>query len=130
MNSFKRFNKNKLPDKSKFFSSLKDSKINEKEYERVVNVWKVFKIKNLGEYHDLYLKTDVLFLVDVSERFIKTCLNYYGLDPSHCFSSPGLSWDSMLKMTGVELEKISNIDVHNFIEKGMRGGISYYKKTQ
>ena len=65
MNSFKRFNKNKLPDKSKFFSSLKDSKINEKEYERVVNVWKVFKIKNLGEYHDLYLKTDVLFLVDV-----------------------------------------------------------------
>ena len=106
-----------MPDKGNFFSSLKYNEINEKEYERVVNVWKVFKIKNLGKYHNLYLKRDVLFLVDVFERFIKTCLNYYGLDPNHYFSSPGLSWDSMLKMTGVELEKISNIDVHNFIEK-------------
>ena len=60
MNSFKRFNEDEFLDKSKFFSSLKDSEINEKEYERAVNVWKLFKIKNLGQYHDLYLKTDVL----------------------------------------------------------------------
>ena len=117
-----------MPDKSKFFSSLKDSEINEKEYERAVNVWKLFKTKKLGQYHDWNLKTDVLLLADAFEKFIKTCLNYYGLDPSHYFSSPGLSWDSMLKMTEVELEKISNIDVHNFIEKGMRGGISYIPK--
>ena len=60
MNSFKRFNEDELLDKSKFFSSLKDSEINEKEYERAVNVWKSFEIENLGQYHDLYLKTDVL----------------------------------------------------------------------
>ena len=62
------------------------------------------------------------------EKFIKPCLNYCGLDPSHYFSSPGLSLDSMLKISGAELEKISNIDVHSFIEKGMRGGISYISK--
>ena len=112
MNSFKRFNEDQLPDKNRFFSSLKDCSINEKEYERADNVWKVFKIKNLGEYLDLYLKTDVLLLVDVFEKFVKTCLNYYKLDPCHYFSSPGLSWDTMLKMTKIKLEIISNI---NFI---------------
>ena len=85
-------------------------------------------MKTMGDYHDLYLKTDVLLLTDVFEKFIKTCLNYYGLDLCHYFSSPGLSWDAMLKMTGIELELISNIDVHLFIEKGMRGGISYIAK--
>ena len=97
VNSFKRFSADKLPDKSKFFSSLKDSGINEKEYEKAINVWKVFKIKNLGEYDDLYLNTDVLLLVDVFEKFAETCLNYYILDTCHYFISPGLSWDAMLK---------------------------------
>ena len=64
MNGFKRFNEDKLPDKSKFLSSLKDCGINKKEYERAINVWKVFTIKDLGQYHDLYLKTDVLLLYD------------------------------------------------------------------
>ena len=125
MDSFKRFNESKLPDKNKFFSSLKDCGINEKEYQRANNV---FKIKNSGEYHDLYLKTDILLLCDVFEKFINTCLEYYSLDPSHYFSSPGLSWDAMLKMTGIKLGLISNIDMHLFIEKGMRGGISYISK--
>ena len=89
LSSFKIFNEDELPEKSKFFSSLKGSEINEKEYERTVNVWKLFKIKSLGQYHDLYLKTDVLLLAGVFEKFIKTCLNYYELDPSHYFSSPG-----------------------------------------
>ena len=62
------------------------------------------------------------------EKFIKTCLEYYCLDPSHYFSSPGLSWDAMLKMTGIKLEKINDINVHSFIKKGMRGGISYIPK--
>ena len=128
MNSFKNFKENKLPDKSNFFSLLKDCGINEKEYQRAINVWKVLRIKNLGEYHDLYLKTDILLLCDMFEKFIKTCLEYYCLDPSHYFSSPGLSWDAMLKMTGIELEKINDINVHSFIKKGMRGGISYISK--
>ena len=128
MNSFKKFNETELPSKNKFFSSLKNEVISEKDYEKVKNIWKTFKIKTLGEYHDLYLKTDVLLLCDVFEKFINTRLNYYGLDPCHYFSSPGLSWDVMLNMTGIELELISNIDMHLFIEKGMRGGILYIAK--
>ena len=120
MSSFKKVKENRLPDKCKFFSSLKDCGFNEKEFQRLINVWKVFKIKNLEEYHDLYLKTDVLLLCDVFEKFIKTCLEYYCLDPSHYFSSPGLSWDAMLKITKIKLQLIDNIDTHLFIEKGIR----------
>ena len=82
----------------------------------------------MGDYHDHYFKKDVLLLADVFEKFIGTCLKYYGLDPSHCFSSPGLSWDAMLKMTDVKLEKISDIDKYLFIEKGSRGGTSSIAK--
>ena len=82
----------------------------------------------MGDYHDHYSKKDVLLLADVFEKFIDTCLKFYGLDPCHYFSSPGLSWDAMLKMTGIKLEKISDIDKYLFIEKGLRGGISYIAK--
>ena len=82
----------------------------------------------MGDYHDHYSKKDVLLLADVFEKFIDTCMKFYGLDPCHYFSSPGLSWDAMLKMTGVKLEKISDIDKYLFIEKGLRGGISYIAK--
>ena len=78
----------------------------------------------MGDYHDHYLKKDVLLSVDVFEKFITTCLKFYGLDPCHYFSSPGLNWVVMLKMTGVKLEKISDIDQYLFIEKRIRGGIS------
>ena len=128
MDSFKKFNKSELPSKDKFFSSLKDEDISENEYSRAKHIWNTFNIKNLGEYHDLYLKTDVLSLCDVFEKFINACLNYYVLDPCHYFSSPGSSWDAMLKMTKIELELINDIDMHLFIEKGMRGGISYIAK--
>ena len=127
-NSFKKFNESRLPDIFEFFSSLKNRGINEKEYQRAINVWKVFKVKKLGEYYDLYLKTDVLLSCDVFEKFLKSSLEYYCLDPSHYFSSPGLSWDAMLKMTKIKLELISNTDMRLFIEKGMRGGISYIAK--
>ena len=91
-------------------------------------IWNKFGMKNMGDYHDHYFKKDVLLLADVFERFIGSCLKYYGLDPCHYFSSLGLSWDAMLKMTGINLEKISNIDQYLFIEKGTRGGISYIAK--
>ena len=77
-------------------------------------VWKVFKIQNLGEYHDFYLKTYVLLLWYVFERFISVCLKDYGLYPCHIFSSPILSWDAMLKFTEIKLVKISDIDMHFF----------------
>ena len=70
----------------------------------------------------------VLLLTNVFEKFVNICLGYYGLDPCHYFSSPGLSWDAMLKMSEIELDLISDIDMHLFIEKGMRGGISYITK--
>ena len=82
----------------------------------------------MDDCHDHYLKKDVLLSADVFEKFIATCLKFYGLDPCHCSSFPGLSWDAMLKMTGVKLEKIPDIYKYLFIEKGLRGGISYISK--
>ena len=128
MNSFKKFDKCDLPNKDAFFSSLKGKGINDEGYSRAIKVWNVFDIKNLDEYHDLYLKSDVLLLCDVFEQYIDVCLEYYDLDPCHYFGSPGLAWDAMLKTTGVKLKLIDDIDMHLFIEKGMRGGISYIAK--
>ena len=82
-------------------------------------------MKNTGDYYDIYLKKDVLLLVDVFEKFIDTYLKFYRLDPFHYFSSPGLSWNAMLKMTGVKLEKIFDIDMYLFTVKRLRGGTSY-----
>ena len=80
------------------------------------------------DYHDLYLKTDILLLTDVFEKFINTCLEYYGLDFCHYFSSSGLSWDAVLQITEIELELISDIHMYLFVEKRMRGGIFYIAK--
>ena len=80
-------------------------------------------MKNMGDYHDHYLKKNVLLLADVFEKFIDTCLKFYKLNPCHYFSSPGSSWDAMLKNTGIKIKKISDIDMYLFIEKGLRGEI-------
>ena len=125
----------KLPARKYFYSSTKKEKIDKEdktsdghrsieEYFTCEKIWNKFKMKNVGDYHDHYLKKDVLLLADVFEKFIDTCLKYYELDSCHYFSSPGLSWDAVLKMTDVKLEKISDIDKYLFIEKGSRGGIS------
>ena len=82
----------------------------------------------MGDCHDHYLKQDVLLLADVFEKSIDKCLKFYVLDPCHYFSSPGLSWDAMLKMTGVKLEKILDINKYLLIEKGLTVGISYIAK--
>ena len=133
MNRFKRFKEDRLPEKYCFFNSLKDCSISDENFCsisdcRAIDIWKVFNIKNLGEYHHLYLKTDVLLLCDVFEKFINVCLKDCGLDPCHYFSSLGLAWDAMLKMTGIKLEKINDIDMYLFLEKGMRGGVHIFLK--
>ena len=124
MDSFDKFNE-QLPSKKEFYSILNDEPITNEAYQHAKKVWKTFNLSNMGEYHDLYLKSDVLLLSDVFEHLRKTCLQYYKLDPCHYFSSPGLSFDSMLKMTNIKLELMTDIDMYQFIEKGMRGGISY-----
>ena len=85
-------------------------------------------MKNMGYYHDLYWKTDVLLLADVFEKFINRSLEFYKVDLRDYFSFPGLSWDVMLKMTETILEIISDIDKYYFAEKGLRGGIAYISK--
>ena len=139
MDSFKRFNEEKLLDKKYFYSSIKDGKIGDdgkisdghidvNDYLTCKKTWDKFEIKNMGDYHDHYLKKDVLLLADVYEKFIDTCLKYYVVDPCNYSNALGLTWDAMLKMTGIELEKTSDIDQCLFIEKGLRGGISYIAK--
>ena len=113
MNSFERFNEEKLPARKYFYSSTKDGKIGDdgkisdghislKDYLTCKKICDKFNMNEMGDHHNHYLKKDVLFMADVFEKFIDTCLKYYGLDPRHCFSSPGLSWNAMLKMTGVQ----------------------------
>ena len=125
MDSFNKFNETQLPKKKDFYSILNNEHISDEQYKHAQNVWDTFNLKTMGDYHDLYLKSDILLLADVFENFRKTCLQYYKLDPCHYFTSPGLSWDAMLKMTDIKLELITDIDMYQFIEKGLRGGVSY-----
>ena len=124
MDSFEKFNEKELPTKDQFYSILNDQHITDDEYNHAKEVWNTFMIRTLGDYHDLYLVSDVLLLTDVFGNFRKTCMQYYKLDPCHYFTSPGLSLDAMLKMTNIKLELMTDIDMFHFIEKGMRGGVS------
>ena len=81
----------------------------------------------MGDCHDLYLKSDVLILADVFEKFRKTGKEYYNFDPAHYFSCPGFAWDAMLKEL-INLELITDIDMYQMVERGLRGGISYIAK--
>ena len=128
MDSFERFDENQLPEKEKFYSSLSGEGITDEEYAHAQEVWATFGCQTLGNYHDLYVATDVLLLADVFENFRKVCQEKYGLDPAHYYTAPGLSWDALLKKTGVELELLTDLDMHLFIERGLRGGITMVGK--
>ena len=125
MDSFEKFDVDPLSlTKYDFRNDLTGEDINDCDYEFYKEICAKFNIKSSGEYHDLYLKSDVLLLADVFENFRETCFQYYKLDPAHFYSSPGLAWNACLKMTGIELELISDVDMYLMIEKGLRGGMS------
>ena len=115
-----------LPPKEEFYSKLNDEDISDEDYQHAINVWN--KIKTIKDYHDLYLKFDVLLLADVFENFRATCLHHYKLDPAHYYTSPGLAWDACLKTMGQHLELLSDYDMLMMIEKGIRGGITHISK--
>ena len=119
MSDFEKF-KEKLPKKEKFYSSLTNRKISDKEYEHVLNVWNKFEMKIMKDYDDLYLACDVLLLANVFGKFRNNSLKNYGLCPRHC-----LSWDTVLKMKKTELKLISHLDMYILFEKGTEGGIFY-----
>ena len=124
MNKIERFSEEKLPPKKEFYSKLNYCGVSDEEYARARKIWEEFKIKNLGEYHDLYLKSDVLLLTDVFEEFRNICLENYSLDPAWYYTSPGLSWDALLKHSKVNLKLLTDPDMLLMFEKGIRGGIS------
>ena len=101
MTSWDKFKENQLPFKEVFYSKHNMSDISDEDYEHLQRVWKVLDMKNLGEYHNLYLKTDVILLSNVVEAFKDTCLQHYKLDPAHFYTSPGLAWQACLKKTCV-----------------------------
>ena len=117
-----------LPPIEEFYSLLNDEGISQEDYQHAQNVWQEFEIKSMRDYHDLYLESDVLLLADVFENFRNVCLKNYKLDPAWYYTSPGLTWDAALKMTGIELELLTDPDMLLMIEKGIRGGVSMISK--
>ena len=124
MDSEEKFNDTKIPPREAFYSKLSGRGITEKDYKHAWNVWNSFKMKTFKEYHELYNITDVLLLADVFENFRDICLKNYGLDPVYYFTAPGLAWDACLKITDIDLELLSDVNMLLMFEKGIRGGIS------
>ena len=122
--SLERLEENKLPLKKYFFSRLTDKDITNEDYRHAKKVWTEFEMKTLKDYLELYNETDVLLLADVFENFRSICLENYLLDPDWYFTAPGLAWDAALKITKVELELLTDVDMLLMVEKGIRGGVS------
>ena len=124
MDSLEKLEETTLPPKEAFYSRLNDGGISDEDYAHAQKVWKTFKMEYFKDYHELYNKVDVLLLADVFENFRNICLKNYELDPAHYYTAPGLAWDAALKVTDVNLELLSDIDMLLMVEKGIRGGVS------
>ena len=122
VSSLDKLSETQLPPKEEFYSQLND------DYQHAIKVWNIFECKTIRDYHDLYLKSDVLLLADVFENFRKTCLKHYKLDPAHYYTSPGLAWDACLKETGQQLQLLHDYDMLMMFEQGIRGGITHISK--
>ena len=125
VSSIEKLSETQLPPKEEFYSRLNDEDISDEDYQHAIRVWNKFNCKTIRDYHNLYLKSDVLLLSDVFENFRATCLKHYNLDPAHYYTSPGLAWDACLKETGQELQLLHDYDMLMLFERGIRGGISH-----
>ena len=125
MDSWEKFNETSLPSKQEFYSNLNMEDIDETDYRHGNNVFKSFKLENVGDYHDLYVKIDILLLADVFGNFRDMCIKEYELEPAHFVSLPGLAWQACLKKTNIELELLTDYDMLLMVEKGIRGGICH-----
>ncbi|KAG8233740.1 hypothetical protein J437_LFUL003810 [Ladona fulva] len=124
MDSIDKLEETSLPERENFYNRLTDEHVSEEDYEHANNVWNSFQCKTLGDYSDVYLKSDVTLLADVFKNFRDVCFNAYKLDPAWYYTAPGLTFDAMLKHTEIELELLTDYDMILMIEKGIRGGIS------
>ena len=125
MDNWERFDETSLPDKESFYSSLNMENIDDIDYRHGNNMFKKFKLKNLGEYHDLYVQSDTLLLADVFENFRDMCIKVYELDPAHFLSLPGLAWQACLKKTNAKLELLTDYDMLLMVVEEIRGGICH-----
>ena len=123
MNSFERFDEDRLPGIDKFYSSLNKKSITIEEYDYAKKVWNELGCETMGAYHNVYLLTDTLLLADVFESFRDTCLKVYNLDPAHFYTAPGLAFKAALKYSGIKLELLQDVDMFLMFENGIRGGI-------
>ena len=123
--TWERFSEISLPSKGDFYSNLNMEDISDIDYRHANNVFKAFKLENLGDYHDLYVQSDTLLLADVFHSFRDMCLKEYELDPAHCLSLPGLAWQACLKKTNIELELLTDYDMLLMVAEGIRGGICH-----
>ena len=121
---FGKLSSTSLPPKEAFHSVLNDSGITDEDYQHAQKVWEIFDMKTMRDYHDLYLKSDVLLLSDVFENFRDVCISNYSLDPMFYYTAPGLAWDACLKITKVKLELFEDYEMLMMVEKGIRGGVS------
>ena len=121
MDSFTKFNE-PLPDIEHFYNDLTEQHITRDDYSHVIDLWRLFGITNLGQFHDLYVITDCLLLCDAFEKHRKLCYSNFKLDPLHYFTLPGFSYDACLKQSRLKLEYIKDINMLQMIESGIRGG--------
>ena len=122
MDSWERFNETSLPDKEAFYSNLNMEDITDAEHRHAKRVFKNLISKNLGDYHDLYVRSNTILLADVFENFRNICIKVYELDSAHFFSGPGLAWQDCLKKTKVKLELLADVDMLLMVEKGIKAG--------
>jgi len=123
MDSLEKFEETKLPPTESFHNEIRKEGITDKDYAHAQKVWSEFNLKNMGEYHDLYLRSDVLLLADVWTAYCEKSIDVFGLDPTNYITLPGMAMDAMLRMTKAEPDTLQDLEMYNFCELGIRGGI-------